>query len=462
MHGGEGDAVVIGGGLAGMLVVRALLGHVRKVTVVERDRYPDGPAFRKGVPQARHLHILLTGGQEALEELLPGTGAELAAAGARRLDMPRDLLTCGLTGWQIRFHEGRHSLISCTRPLLDHVVRTRVLAAAAASGTAVEVVEATDAVGLLGGPDRVTGVRVRPRGAGRQERDMDADLVVDASGRASRTPQWLEALGRAAPAQESVDPGLQYASRVLRLPEPPGTGVYVQYRPDNPAAGGLLPLEDGTWILTVSGIGGLDVPTDEDGFAEFTSGLAHPYLHELLRGAEPLSPVIGFRDTSNRRRRYEAPGGVPEGLVVVGDAACSFNPVYGQGMTVAAVGALALRDALADGGPRAGLAARAQRAVARAADAAWLTAVGADRPYVDVGQSSAPGLGERFTSWYVERLVARAAVDPVVGSAFRDVVALTAPPSRMLAPAVALRTMLLRRRPALADPPLGPVPATRR
>ncbi|MGW3243491.1 FAD-dependent oxidoreductase [Streptomyces sp. NPDC001070] len=451
---GGGDAVVIGGGLAGMLAVRALLGHAERITVVERDRYPDGPGFRKGVPQARHLHIFLTAGQEALDELLPGTVAELAAAGARTLEVPRDLLTCGATGWQIRFHEGRHRFVSCTRPLLDHVVRRRVLAAAVASGTEVEVLEATEAVALLGSAERVTGVRVRTRGERREEREIPAALVVDAAGRASRAPRWLRDLGRPAPREETVDARLQYATRVLRLAEPPDAGVYIPYRRDNFAGGGLLPVEDGTWLLTVSGIGGLEAPSGEAEFAEFTARLVHPYIHELVRKAEPLSPVHGFRETSNRRRHYHAPQGVPEGFVATGDAVCSFNPVYGQGMTVAVLGALALGRVLDErGGLRPGLAAAAQRAVARAAEAAWMMAAGADRPYAEAGRATSPGLSERVQGWYFERLLARAAVDPVVGAVYRDVVTLTAPPTRMFSPVVALRTVLLPRRPALADPP---------
>ncbi|WP_431965922.1 NAD(P)/FAD-dependent oxidoreductase [Actinacidiphila sp. bgisy160] len=451
---GGRNAVVIGGGLAGTLAVRALLGHTERITVVERDRYPQRPEFRKGVPQARHLHIFVTAGQEALDELLPGTCAELAAAGARTLEIPRDLLTCGATGWQIRFHEGRHRFMSCTRPLLDHVVRRRVLAAAAESGTEVEILEATEAVALLGSAQRVTGVRVRGRGERRGEREIPATLVVDAAGRASRAPRWLAELGRPAPREETVDAGLQYATRALRLPTPPDAAVYIPYRRDNFAGGGLLPVEDGTWLLTVSGIGGLAAPSSEAEFAAFTGRLVHPYLHELVAGAEPLSPVHGSRETSNRRRHYHAPGGVPEGFVATGDAACSFNPVYGQGMAVAALGALALRRVLDErGGPRPGFAPVAQRALARAADAAWMMAAGADRPYAEAGKATAPALSQRVQGWYFERFLARAAVDPVVGAVYRDVVTLTAPPARMFSPAVALRTVLLPRRPALADPP---------
>ncbi|MER7160140.1 hydroxylase, partial [Streptomyces lydicus] len=159
-NGGR-TAIVIGGGLAGMLAVTALLGHVEAITVVERDRYPEGRGFRKGVPQARHLHILLSGGQRALEELLPGTVAALGEAGARSLYLPRDLLTRTPTGWQRRFDERRHRTLSVTRPVLDAVVRERALQAAAASSTRVEVLEATEVTGLTGDADRVTGVRVR-------------------------------------------------------------------------------------------------------------------------------------------------------------------------------------------------------------------------------------------------------------------------------------------------------------
>ncbi|MDT0454160.1 NAD(P)/FAD-dependent oxidoreductase [Streptomyces sp. DSM 41527] len=160
---GGRTAIVIGGGPAGMPAVTALLGHPDAITVVERDRYPAGRAFRKGVPQARHLHILLSGGQRALEELLPGTVTALSEAGARSLYLPRDLLIRTPTGWQRRFAERRHRTLSVTRPVLDSVVRERALRAVADSATRVAALEATEAVGLTGDAGRVTGVRVRSR-----------------------------------------------------------------------------------------------------------------------------------------------------------------------------------------------------------------------------------------------------------------------------------------------------------
>lgn len=455
---GGHTAIVIGGGLAGMLAVTALLGQVDAITVVERDRYPQEPAFRKGVPQARHLHILLSGGERALEELLPGTVAALREAGARSLYLPRDLLTRTPTGWQRRFDERRHRTLSVTRPVLDAVVREQALRAAAASATRVEVLEATEAVGLTGEAGRVTGVRVRPRDGdpgGRAERVLPAGLVVDASGRGSRTPQWFSALGRAAPQEETVDAGLAYATRMYRPKDPataPDAGVNVPGWPECPRGAAYVPVEDGKWLLTLSGVRGHHPPTDAAEFTAFTATIGDPYVHELLARAEPLSPVHGFRDTCNRRRHYERPGALPEGFLVLGDAGCTFNPVYGQGMSVAALGALAVRTTLADGGLRPGATAEAQRAIARSVEPAWLAAVGSDRPYAGPADTKA-GPGERLATWYLDRLAARAAIDPVVGAAFRDVFCLTAPPARLLAPRVVLRTVFLPRRPGLPGPP---------
>ncbi|WP_435601994.1 NAD(P)/FAD-dependent oxidoreductase [Streptomyces sp. bgisy130] len=455
-NGGR-TAIVIGGGLAGMLAVTALLGQVETVTVVERDRYPEGRGFRKGVPQARHLHILLSGGILALEELLPGTIAALGEAGARSLYLSRDLLTRTATGWQRRFDERRHRALSVTRPVLDSVVRERVLRAAAGSATRVEVLEATEATGLTGDASRVTGVRVRSRdGAPRSGRELPTGLVVDASGRGSRTPQWFAELGRPAPHEETVDAGLAYATRMYRPKDPataPDAGVNVPGWPECPRGAAYVPVEDGKWLLTLSGVRGHHPPTDAAEFTAFSATVGDPYVHELLARAEPLSPVHGFRDTCNRRRHFERPGALPEGLLVLGDAACTFNPVYGQGMSVAALGALAVRRTLADGGgPRPGSTAEAQRAVARAVEPAWIAAVGADRPYASTDDARA-GVGERLSTWYLGRLFARAAIDPVVGAAFRDVFCLTAPPTRLVAPQIFLRTVFLPRRPGLPGPP---------
>ncbi|GAA3158763.1 MULTISPECIES: NAD(P)/FAD-dependent oxidoreductase [Streptomyces] len=457
--GGARDAVVIGGGLAGMLAATALLGHADTVTVLERDRYPEHRGFRKGVPQARHTHILLTGGQHALDDLLPGSCTALADAGAHRLDLPRDLLTRTPSGWPRRFDEGRHHTLSVTRPVLDAVVTERARAAFARSATRVEVREATEVTGLTGDAGRVTGVRIRPREGGAPH-TLTAGLVVDASGRSSRAPRWYAELGLAAPQEESVDTGLGYATRRYR-PGPgttPDTGVNVPHWPSSPRGGCYLPVEDGIWLLTLAGMRGDHPPTDPEAFLAYSATVGDPYLHSLVSRAEPLTPVHGFHDTRNRRRRYERPGAAPKGFLVLGDAHCTFNPVYGQGMSVAALGARALRDTLArTGGPLPDAAATAQREIAAVTDPAWVAAVGADLPYLRDADEK-PSAGERLTAWYFDRLAARAALDPVVGAALRDVFCLTAPLPRLFGPRIAARTVLLPRRPALPAPPTTPEP----
>ncbi|MEV6108800.1 FAD-dependent monooxygenase [Streptomyces sp. NPDC051940] len=434
------QAVVIGGSVAGLLAARVLTEHYGRVTVLERDRYPETPEVRRGVPQARHVHIFLTGGQRALEELLPGSDAALARAGAVRLEAPRDLLTLTPWGWQRRYHEGRHAVISCTRPLFEHVVREQVLT----SCPSLEVLPGLGVTGLAAGEGSVTGVRVR---YGDDERVLPADLVVDASGRGSRTPAWLADLGLPVPREESVNPRLAYASRLFRLPEPrPDHAVYIQARPDSPRGGGALPVEGGAWLVTLAGVQGSRPPTDGAGFLDFARGLRDPYLGELLAGAVPLGPVHGSHSTANVRRRYEDTP-VP-GLLVTGDALCTYNPVYGQGLSVAAMGAVALRDALARGADPAA----AQLALARTANQAWLLASGADRPYDPA--SPAPSPGDRLRSWYAQRLIARATHDEVAAVPYRDVACLTAPLERLSSPRLVLRTLLLPRGEGLPHPPL--------
>ncbi|WP_369275835.1 FAD-dependent oxidoreductase [Streptomyces sp. R11] len=446
--GSKPEVVVIGGGLSGLLAANELAGYARSVTVVERDNYPSAAVFRKGVPQARHVHVLLTGGQEALEQLLPGVAGDLLTAGARRLPFPRDVLVCGRNGWEQRFPNDVHSLLCLTRPLLDEVVRTSVLNGRGRAPSRIEVLQGAEVIGLSGSHRLVRGVRVRLRDGG-EARDLSADLVVDASGRTSRANLWLQALDCTAPREEVVDSELAYASRVLRLKSAHRVGVSMQPRRDCPRGGTLVPVENDRWLVTLYGFREHQPSAVEADFLPFARSLAHGYIHDLLLDAESVGPVFGFRGTSNRRRHYDKL--TPEGFLAIGDAVCTFNPVYGQGMSVAALGVLALRAALQRYGLAPGMALAAQRAIAQAAEPAWLTATGADRPFTAAAASG--GAGQRFQDWYVDRLARRSAVDRVVSRTFADVTLLAAPPARLFSPAVALRTLLLPCRPGLADPP---------
>jgi 2-polyprenyl-6-methoxyphenol hydroxylase-like FAD-dependent oxidoreductase len=406
--------VVVGGSLAGLLAARALADHFGRVTVIERDRYPDGPTPRKGVPQSRHVHVLLMRGLLVLEKLFPGLGGELTKAGATVMDSAQEFAWLTPAGWGFRFRSGL-DVRTFTRDLLDWLVRQRL-----ASFGEVRFLEDTDVTGLL--PDRpgtgVAGVVLRPRhtegDTARGEERLEADFVVDAGGRHTRTPQWLESLGYPAPRETVVNAFLGYASRLYRRPEgykADWKGMYVQVAPPEQKRGGVIfPVEDGRWMVTLGG-GGKDYPpTDEAGFLEFSRSLPSPMLYEAIRSAEPLTPLVSHRATENRVRHYERLDRWPERFVVVGDAACAFNPVYGQGMTTAALGARTLGQFLAaaratTSGPRfGGLAKRFQKELARVNRTPWLLATGEDYRYRET-EGEPPGWSMRLMHRYIDEIV---------------------------------------------------------
>ncbi|MFF8839400.1 NAD(P)/FAD-dependent oxidoreductase [Streptomyces sp. NPDC015130] len=445
-------AVVIGGSLAGLLAARVLAEHAERVTVVERDRFPEGPEARPGVPQGRHIHVLISGGQRAFDELLPGFTDELRELGAPKVGVPQDMVQWQNGKWfnrtpsPLNFYAG-------PRPQLEWLVRQRVFA-----DPRVELVEGHETVGLIGDSSRVRGVRLRERGAGNEKetRVLEADLVVDASGRSTKAPDWLAAIGAEAPHEETLDTGLAYSTRVYRAPsgalDSDTMGYFIVPNPAQQYGAVVLPMGDGHHLVTLSGLRDDRPPTDEGGFEEYTKRMPHPVISEWLATAEPLSPVYGFRKTANIRRRYDRPGRRPAGFLATGDALCAFNPIYGQGMAVAAISAVALRRALADP-KRTPTTRRVQRALLDASKPAWDISAGSDKKMPGaVGDATKPGPLDKAVGWYMGRVQERAAGDPAVGAAFREALHLTAPMTRLFAPAVA-RAVLFG---PVADSPAGP------
>ncbi|QGV82152.1 NAD(P)/FAD-dependent oxidoreductase [Streptomyces ficellus] len=450
---GARHAVVVGGSLAGLLAARVLAEHAERVTVVERDRYPDEPEARPGVPQGRHTHVLLEGGQLALEQLLPGVVDELREQGSPRVAMPRDLVQWQGGRW-FRRTAGTSPLFTGARPRLEHLVRHRVLA-----DPRVHAVQGAEAVGLLGDATRVRGVRLRERGSG-ETRVLEADLVVDASGRATQAPRWLAEIGAEPPHEENIETGLAYATRLYREETPGGVadclGIYVIPGPGQTYGGGAIPIEGGAHMVTLSGLRGDEPPTDGDAFEEYAKRLPHPLLHDWLTKARAESAVRGFRGTANVRRRYDRPGRRPAGFLATGDALCTFNPIYGQGMAVAAISAVALRDALADR-RRTPTTRRVQRALLGASEQAWSISSGSDKNMPGAtGNAVGSRLLDRPAAWYLKRVEARYTGDPVVGEAFRSVLALVEPVSVLLAPSIARAVLFGPVPPTPPEPPLRP------
>ncbi|MFB7594024.1 FAD-dependent oxidoreductase [Streptomyces sp. NPDC056160] len=445
-------ALVIGASAAGLFTAAALAGSA-DVTIVERDVLPAGAAPRRGVPQARHAHLVWSGGVLAFDALLPGVVDDVVARGGRLVRIMGDMVSRAPNEvWFRRFLATHHRNLASSRDLLDAVLRDRVLAH---PRTALR--QGTTALGLEGDARRVTGLRVRDDTG---ERILTADLVVDASGRGSRTPHWLRALGLPRVTERRVDAGITYATRVYRAPgTTAATGfplVNVQANPSRaPGRGGIvLPVEGGRWIVTLAGTRGGEPTGDPGAFAEFARRLADPVIGALIENADAVGGVTVTRGTANQRRHYEKIRRWPDGFLVLGDAVAGYNPVYGHGLTVAAQSAVAVRDLLRTTGMTTpGSGRLLQRAAARPVSAAWNLAVGQDAFYPDATDTP-PSLPQRLLARYVDRAVATGARSPRALGALLDVMSLEKPATRLFAPDMLLPMLLGPKKKHLPGPPL--------
>ena len=447
-HGVEGRrAIVIGGSLTGLLAARALTEHFSSVTLVERDRFPEGPGFRKGLPQMRHVHVLLKQGERVIAHYFPGLLAELIAGGAHLIDMGGDLRWFNFGNWKTRFQSGMDFFCQ-SRGFLEWKIRQRV-----ASLHGVRMLDECEVAGYTLDPGgRINGVKIHP--ARSTEDRLDAELVVDASGRGSRTPQWLEQLGFGRPTETEVGVDVGYASRFYRRPEKtPGdwTGLMIYPKPPGTRLGVLFPVEDNRWMVTLVGWFGDHPPIDERGFLEFAASLPVLDLYRAIKDAEPVSPIASHRFPSNRRRHYERMERFPEGLVVLGDALCSFNPIYGQGMTTGALGVRLLDDSLNEqrrlgntGTTLTGFSHRFQRKIATVIDSPWLLTTAED-----FRSPKTVGLRPWWTAplcWYTGRVHRLTWSDQFTARRFLEVMHLTARPTALFHPYIVFRALTQRSR----------------
>ncbi|WP_373691717.1 FAD-dependent monooxygenase [Hyalangium versicolor] len=390
-----GRAVIIGGSMAGLLGARVLSDFFEEVIVLERDPETGGPEARKGVPQGRHAHGLLDAGLQVLDTLFPGLVREMYAEGGERMDMGRDAAWYTSGSWKPRYHSGIE-LILCTRTWLEWKVRGRVSALRQVklrSGCSVEGLLLDEA------GTRVTGVKVR---SAEGEELLAADLVVDAAGRGSRAANWLEALGYGRPEEEKIGLQLAYTSRFF---EPPA-----QYRgdwkmmavfpraPEEQRGGFIARVEGGRWLVTLHGYFGDHPPTTDEGFLEFARQLPKPDIYEAIREARPLTEAVMHKIPSSRLLHFERMERFPESFVVLGDAVCALNPVYGQGMTVCSLSAKLLgdtvgRQAEVSPGSLKGLARDFQNKLARLLSIPWRMGTTMDLKYPQAEGQRYPGLG---------------------------------------------------------------------
>jgi len=445
-----GKAIVMGASIAGLWTARALMDHFEEVLVLERDHLPEGADFRSGAPQARQYHGLLKAGLQQLRSWFPGLEEELISAGAVPYDVTQDVQVRVRGRWYPQFRSDL-VLLSCSRLLLESSIRRRLR-----QNPCIRFVEGVEVVGLQSDDQkrRVTGVQIRNRrgGADREETDpiLTADLVVDALGRRSKTPEWLVELGYAPPKQSEIDSFLGYVTR--RYKRKPNTPmILIGATPPNEPYGALvLPEENDTMVTLIAGFNKNYPPTDPHEFDAFIPRLG-PEFEAALKDAEPISQPYGYRGTSSCWNHYEELERWPERLVVLGDAFCGFNPIYGQGMSAAAKSAAALAEAIRRSNRNLdGIAQPTLRAIGKITEGVWLLATSSDLewPGTEGGTVSHRPV-DRFGRWYIDKLLDATASDKTLWLQFNAVSQLTQPATTLFAPGVFLRVMkqtLLKKR----------------
>ena len=426
-----GRAIVVGASMAGLLAARVLADHYERVLVIERDTLPPEPTVRPGVPQARHAHVLTEAGRATLEALFPGFGDALRRSGALTIDVGSDFDFYDGGGLIAKIPD-QQLMFTASRPLFEWVTREQL-----SSTPGIELRDETQQLSYNHEDGAVTGVRVRTDAG--ETADLPADLVVDATGRTSRTPAWLEASGYGRPDTDEVHVDLAYSSLSFDRPAGRRTAAFVMPGTARPRGAGVFPIEDERFLLTFSGVHGDHPPTDLEGLRRFAAGLPIPLFEDLLAEHAPADVTIDhYPFPSTRRHRYEDLGRFPDRLLVVGDAVASFNPLYGQGMSVGALEALVLHRLVAEADgpvdPR-----RFFERIAPVVDDAWRLAVSGDFRFPET--TGPKPLGTDLLNRYVARLTRRAHDDAELAHAYVKVIMMERRPTSLFRPGVLRRVL---------------------
>lgn len=429
-------AIVLGASFAGLVHTVSLATRFDRVTLVDRDILPPDAEHRGGVPQGPHVHLLVPGGVTRLESLLPGVIDEIAARGGHVIASPEWRFNMG--GDRLPLDDTSLQVVGATRPLLEAVVRDRVLAM-----PGVEVLEGWSARELRSTGDHspVTGVQLRSQADPEEHLTLDADLVVDTTGRGSTSPRWLAGLGYEPPEELRLQVDVHYATRLFHRRSGDLDGchhVLVDVPPGGRRGGVALAVEGDRWQVTLIGMLGERPPTDLDGFIHYAASLWSDDLHRIVDGATALDDGAPRAFPSFSWHRYDQLASLPQGYLVAGDAVCSLDPRFGQGMTVALAEAIALGEVLDEHGLE-DLGRRVLAASQPAVQDAWDLSAGADLAHPEV-EGPRP-LPWKLTTAYMQRLLPVAHREPEVAAALIRVIGMVERPQQLMAPRTLWRVL---------------------
>lgn len=424
-------AIIIGGSITGLLTAQVLANHAAQVTIIEKDvisASSTGSASseivqRKGAPQASQFHVMQQGGVNLIQKLFPDLDIDWEKNGIAGTDIGSGARAYFGGEWLPKVHVGVN-LHWCDRLRFESALRKRLL-----QRSNVTLRDGTKVKALLHSAGRVTGVALQG------EEPLSADLVVDASGRGSRLPQWLKALGYDAPETSTMRVDLADVTAVFQLPDhiqPEWDGIAITpVHGVNNRIGAAYRMPNNQLRVLLAGWFGVHPTTDEAEFHAFAQQLPQPDLYDILRHATLIEPIRKHKLPSNQWRHYEKMSDFPEGLIVLGDAVCSFNPTYGQGMTIAASHVIALETELAHKHIRS---RRFQKVAAKISAEGWQNATGQDMRFPEAEGERTRGW--RVMQWYFDQLMATAHHNPEVAKRFYLMMSLTKSPAIIFAPTV--------------------------
>ena len=431
-------AVIVGASIAGLMAATAIAPHVDEVTILEKDQLPDGPDPHQGAPQGHHAHILLKAGEQAIERLFPGIREELIVQGSHYLDFGKEIAWKHHGYWKTKLQEPFFLLMQ-SRPFLEWMIRKRVLQL-----SNVRIQEETKVIGISyhDGQTQISHVEIEEKKGASSL--LACDVLIDATGAASLSSKWLKQADLPSPKESRIHVDLAYASRKFVSKEPISPdhkAAVIYFGQANPTATGLVFSTEKEEVIVSLGGYGTHPPKDESAFLQYAKNLDSPEVYDLIKHLEPASPIRRYKFPYQRRKHYESLKQMPQNLLVIGDAFCRFDPIFGQGISVAAMEAVALQKLFTKNRPH-NLARAFHRKAANIVRIPWLLSASEGfRMAHTTGKKPIP-VGLNLLHWYLGHIFALSAHDAHIYRRFVEVFNLVKHPVFLFSPRILFRVFI--------------------